>query len=232
VDNGTLSEKLLDIYQRLMECYGPQHWWPAQEPFEVMVGAVLTQSAAWANVEKAIVNLNKAGALSPGVLRRLSMSELAGLIRPCGYYNAKALKLNSLAQWLGEHYNDDLNRLFADGALRQQLLSVHGIGKETADSIMLYAAGKPVFVVDAYARRIISRIGWTPEQDNYEAYQAIFTYNLPSDVRLFNEYHALLVRLGKEVCHKQPLCWRCCLQALCQSGFPVQNQMSEVRVES
>jgi len=217
VNNRSISQKLLDIYQRLADYYGPQHWWPAQEPFEVMVGAMLTQSAAWLNVEKAITNLKAAKALSPQSLRRLSLSEIATLIRPCGYYNAKALKLKSLAQWLGKHYHDNLNKLFANNIdrLQQQLLSVHGVGQETADSIILYAANKPIFVIDAYTRRIINRIGLAPDSNSYTAYQALFMDNLPADVRLFNEYHALLVCLGKNVCRNHPLCQQCCLNDIC-----------------
>ena len=127
MDSQSISQTLLYIYRQLMDCYGPQHWWPARAPFEVIVGAILTQSAAWSNVEKAIANLKEARALSPEALRRLSLPEVAGLIRPCGYYNAKALKLKSFADWLGENYGDDLNRLFAGDTdhLRQQLLSIH-----------------------------------------------------------------------------------------------------------
>jgi len=201
-----------------MACYGPQSWWPALEPFEVIVGAILTQSAAWANVEKAINNLKVAGALSPEALRRLSLAEVAGLIHPSGYYNAKALKLKSFVHWLWENYNDDLDKLFAGSVdlLRQQLLAIHGVGEETADSIILYAANKPIFVIDAYTRRIVSRIGLTPHSNSYAAYQSLFMNNLPADVGLFNEYHALLVRLAKDVCRQQPLCPRCCLNSICQ----------------
>ncbi len=204
-----------------MAHYGPQHWWPADEPFEVMVGAILTQSAAWGNVEKAIANLKAAGALSPAGIRRLPLAELAEIIHPCGYYNAKAHKLKSLALWLGENCGDDLGQLFAGGIgrLREQLLSIHGIGPETADSIILYAAGKPVFVIDAYTRRIVSRVGLAPADSSYRAYQALFTDNLPADVRLFNEYHALLVCLAKDVCRRRrPLCPECCLNEICP-GF-------------
>jgi endonuclease-3 related protein len=220
VDNELTRETLRSIYQRLMDNYGPQHWWPAQEPFEVMVGAVLTQSAAWANVEKAITNLKTSKALAPEPLRRLSVSEIAELIHPCGYYNAKALKLKSLAQWLGEYYDDDLERLFASDVaqLREQLLSIHGIGEETADSIILYGANKPVFVIDAYTRRIISRVGLAPESNSYTAYQCLFMDNLPADVGMFNEYHALLVNLAKNVCRTRPLCQQCCLYSLCDFG--------------
>jgi endonuclease-3 related protein len=219
--SGGISQRLEDIYHRLMDRYGPQHWWPAEGPFEVMVGAVLTQSAAWSNVEKAIAGLKGAGALSPRVLRRLPLAELARLIRPCGYYNAKALKLKSLAQWLGESCDDDLNRLFANDtdALRQELLSIHGVGEETADSILLYVGGKPVFVIDAYTRRIISRLGLAPEGVSYAACRALFMDNLPADSELFNEYHALLVSLAKDVCRPRPLCQRCCLADICPSSI-------------
>ncbi len=218
MDNQSLSQALLSIYHRLMARYGPQYWWPAQEPFEVIVGAILTQSAAWRNVEKAIANLKAAKALSPEVLRRLSLPEVAALIHPCGYYNAKALKLKSLASWLGKYYDDDLNKLFIGNTdhLRKQLLSIHGIGQETADSIILYAARKPVFVIDAYTRRIISRIGLAPDSNNYIAYQTLFMDNLPSDAGLFNEYHALLVCLAKDVCRNRPLCQQCCLNSICR----------------
>jgi endonuclease-3 related protein len=213
VGSQALNQILLTIYQRLLEQYGAQHWWPAQEPFEVIVGAILTQSAAWTNVEKAINNLKVAGALTPESLRRLSQSELAVLIYPCGYYNTKAMKLKAFAQWFGEQYDNDLDKLFVNntGHLRQQLLAVYGIGEETADSIILYAANKPTFVIDAYTRRIISRLGLAPHNNVYSAYQALFMSNIPADARLFNEYHALLVRLGKDVCRTRPLCQQCCL---------------------
>ncbi|MFC2020531.1 endonuclease III domain-containing protein [Chloroflexota bacterium] len=213
----TTGKQLQDVYQRLMGTYGPQGWWPAEEPFEVMVGAILTQSVAWRNAENAIANLKTAGALSPQALRRSSLSDLATLIHPCGYYNVKARKLKSMVQWLEEYCRDDLSKLFTRSSdqLRQQLLSVWGIGEETADSIALYAAYKPIFVIDAYTRRIINRIGMSPESNNYAAYQALFMDNLPADVSLFNEYHALLVCLAKDVCRKRPLCQRCCLRTVC-----------------
>ena len=182
------------------------------------MGAILTQSAAWSNAEKALTNMKEAGVLSPKALRRLSLSAIATLIYPSGYYNAKALKLKSLADWLGENYDDDLDTLFAQNTdrLRGRLLSIHGIGPETADSIMLYAAGKPIFVIDTYTRRIISRIGLAADKNSYPAYQSLFMDNLPADTGLFNEYHALMVRLAKNVCHNRPLCQQCCLNDICQ----------------
>lgn len=208
---------LLTIYERLYAAYGPQHWWPGDSPFEVMVGAILTQSAAWQNVEKGIANLKTAGALSPAALRQLPVEEIARLIHPCGYYNAKARKLKALVEWLKESCGDDiasLSRVRA-GALRRQLLAVHGVGAETADSIILYAIGKPVFVVDAYTRRILNRLGMTPEKDTYDDFQRLFMRFLRHDARLFNEYHALLVRLGKTACRRMPLCEDCPLFDIC-----------------
>ena len=212
------GQVLKKIYRQLLDKYGAQHWWPAEAPFEMIVGAILTQSASWINVEKAIANLKDAGALSPQALRQLSLPEIAALIYPSGYYNAKAVKLKAFVQWLEEHYNDNLNLLFKTGAkcLRQKLLSIHGIGEETADSIMLYAAGKPIFVVDAYTRRIVNRIGIAPQNDSYHAYQMLFMENLPLDTTLFNEYHALLVQLAKDTCRKSPFCHKCCLSNLCR----------------
>jgi len=213
-----------------MACYGPQHWWPAKNPFEVMVGAILTQSTAWGNVEKGITNLKSVKVLSPETLRQMPLPELAKLIHPCGYYNAKAFKLKSLAYWLAG-YDDNLDKLFATDTyyLRQQLLSIHGIGQETADSIILYAANKPVLVIDAYTRRIINRIGLAPENSSYSAYQVFFMDNLPADIQLFNEYHALLVCLAKNVCRKHPLCSQCCLNNICRfnTEYRAKNNVTE-----
>ena len=213
MDGQAVGEILQETYRKLMARYGPQHWWPAREPFEVIIGAILTQSAAWTNVEKGINNLRAAGKLSPRALRRIPESELAGLIYPCGYYNVKARKLKAYVEWLGERYSDDLDSLFASTIedLRRQLLGIYGIGEETADSIILYAANKPIFVIDAYTRRIIERMGLAPQSNSYGACQAIFMTNLPPDAGLYNEYHALFVRLAKEVYRTRPLCRDCCL---------------------
>ena len=207
------------IYDRLLARYGRQRWWPAESPFEVMVGAILTQSAAWGNVEKVIAGMKATEALSPPALRRMKQAELAGLIYPSGYYNAKAKKLKALADWVGKYCGDDISRLTRGSTqdLRRQLLGVHGVGPETADSILLYAAGRPVFVIDAYTRRIIDRLGLSPDgRGSYDDYQRLFTASLPADAGLFNEYHALLVRLGKETCRRKPVCSRCCLTGLCR----------------
>jgi endonuclease-3 related protein len=214
MDAPNLKRILQNTYRRLFTKYGPQHWWPAEEPFEVIVGAILTQSAAWTNVEKAIKNLKQADALKPDALRQLPQDELARLIHACGYYNVKARKLKAFAEWFGERYNDSLERLFAQdtNALRTQLLDIYGIGEETADSILLYAGNKPIFVIDAYTRRIMGRMRISPHRDSYAAWQGLFMANLPANITLFNEYHALLVRLAKEVCRTRPLCRQCCLK--------------------
>ena len=208
-----------EIYGCLFKAYGPQHWWPADEPFEVMFGAVLTQSTAWTNVEKAIDRLESAGALDPAMLRRLSLDEIAGLVRSSGYYHVKARKLKALVEWLGG-YQDDLSRLRKRdmAELRCELLGVYGVGEETADSILLYALDKPAFVIDAYTRRIIDRIGVAVEPRTYGGYQALFAHNLPADVTLFNEYHALFVQHGKEACRKTSRCAQCCLLEICRFG--------------
>jgi len=183
------------------------------------VGAILTQAAAWGNVEKALTNLKGAGALSPQALRALPREELARLIRPSGYFNAKTAKLQALAQFMAR-YGDDLDRLFSLELtrLREELLGVHGIGEETADSVILYAAGKPIFVVDAYTRRILDRLGIQPDEASYEGYRRLFMAHLPADAALYNEFHAQFVQLGKEHCHKTPRCAGCPLLDVCPTG--------------
>jgi len=218
MESRRIGQLLKNIYQRLANAYGQQYWWPADEPFEVMVGAILTQSASWRNAEMAITNLKKAGALSSRAIRRLSTPELAQIIRPCGYFNAKAVKLKALVEWLGEQYSDDISSLFSADVkiLRKQLLAIHGIGPETADSILLYVVGKPVFVIDAYTRRIINRLGIAIEEESYDSYQRLFKDNLEADTGLFNEYHALLVKLAKDACLIKPICRHCCLKDICR----------------
>ena len=217
------AEHISAIYERLRAACGPQHWWPADSPWEVIVGAILTQSAAWGNVEKAIANLKAAGALSPAGIQSASQEELAHLVYPSGYYNAKARKLKAFAGRLHEGYHGRLEELFAlDLApLRAELLSIHGVGPETADSIILYAAGKPSFVIDAYTRRIACRIGLAETSASYLELQALFASHLPADAPLFNEFHALLVRLAKNACRKRPLCQQCPLSPdLCPGSLP------------
>ncbi|MDD5094091.1 MAG: hypothetical protein PHV74_06915 [Dehalococcoidia bacterium] len=227
----SIRQNLELIYQRLFNRYGPQYWWPAEEPFEMIVGAILTQSAAWGNVEKAIANLRQAQALSPAAIRGLTVNELAALIYPSGYYNVKARKLKAFADRLSESHQDSLQTLFdLDLAqLRNELLSIYGIGPETADSIILYAAQKPIFVIDAYTHRIVDRLGFYPDGNSYSALQALFMENLPLDEKLFNVYHALLVCLGKNTCRTRPRCEGCCLQDMCRFR-PAQTHCQSIRI--
>lgn len=209
---------LLKIYQALYETYGPQGWWPADSAFEVIVGAILTQSTQWQNVERAIANLKKHKALTPRMLHALPEEKLAHLIRPAGYFRQKAKKLKAFVAHLYAHYNGNLPRMLAQPThkLRAELLSIWGIGPETADSILLYAAHKPVFVVDAYTKRILSRLGLVEPPISYDELQDFFMRALPRSAKLFNEYHALLVRHGKEICRPKPCCGRCVLAQECQ----------------
>lgn len=207
-----------EVYRRLYARFGPQHWWPGRTPFEVVVGALLTQNTAWRNVERAIAALDRSGALSPGAIAALPEERLAELIRPSGYYRQKAVRLKGLVAFI--EGAGGLDALFSRPAqeLRAALLSVTGVGPETADSIVLYAAGKRAFVVDAYTRRIASRLGLCGEDVPYDELQALFTSSLPGDVALYNECHALLVALGKDVCRKrEPRCEACPLAAMCRS---------------
>jgi len=205
---------LKSFYSALLERFGPQHWWPGESPFEVMVGAVLTQNTSWTNVEKAISSLKAASALDPQVLRDMPLDKLSQFIRPAGYYNLKAARLHNLLRLLQDDFGGDLGRFFAGplDALRERLLAVKGIGPETADSMILYAAGRPSFVVDTYTFRVALRHGLVFDACSYDELKSLFEDNLPADAPLFNEYHALIVRLGKEYCRKKALCEGCPLE--------------------
>ncbi|MDP2923530.1 MAG: endonuclease III domain-containing protein [Candidatus Omnitrophota bacterium] len=210
-----MTSRFSDLYPKLYAYFGPQHWWPADSRFEVIVGAVLTQNTNWANVEKAIDNLRKHRLLKAAKLYQIPKEKLAELIKPAGYYNIKAKRLRNFLHFFLKDYKGSLKIMsLADTLnLRQQLLSVNGIGPETADSILLYALDKPVFVVDAYTKRILLRHGFIKEDAGYEQMQDLFMQNLKPKVKLFNEYHALLVRLGKEFCLKnKPRCEQCPLK--------------------
>jgi len=211
-----VSETLSEIYKLLYDAFGPQHWWPGETQFEIMAGAILTQNTSWTNVEKAIANLNRAGSLTPDALRRIEIKQLAELIRPAGYYNIKAKRLKNFVDWLFEHYSGELTNLqtISTDRLREELLAITGIGRETADSILLYALGRPVFVVDAYTARITVRHELIEPGADYEQLRELFESNLPRDVRLFNEYHALLVKAGKEFCKTKARCSGCPLEKL------------------
>ena len=206
----------MDIYEHLYDRYGPQDWWPGQDCFEIIVGAILTQNTNWKNVEKAITNLNEKGCLSPVKLGAMSAEEIAPLIRPAGYFNLKTQRLKNFLNWLFEKHDGCLEALQAmsPSTLRENLLSIKGIGPETADSICLYAFDKPVFVVDAYTARIFGRHGMLEPGCGYHDIQELFHCGLDKDVTLFNEYHALIVQLGKEHCKRKPVCAGCPLEEL------------------
>lgn len=208
------KRKLQKIYSLLYSEFGPQGWWPAKTSFEVIVGAILTQNTSWGNVERAIRNLKSARVLSVKKLRSLPQAELARLIRPAGYFNIKAKRLKNFLNFLYNKYQGNLNKLLSQniGSLRRELLDVNGIGPETADSIILYAAKKPVFVIDAYTKRIMSRHGILKNDASYEGFQEVFMKSLKKKVKMFNEYHALLVRLAKNHCKSKPDCKICPLK--------------------
>jgi endonuclease-3 related protein len=207
--------ELTSYFAAMLAAYGPQFWWPGRTRFEVIVGAILTQNTSWTNVERAIANLRRQRLLSFPAMERVHVRRLASLIRSSGYFRQKALKLKAFAHFLRANYQGSLHRLFATptAQLREQLLAVHGIGPETADSILLYAGHHPVFVVDAYTRRILQRHNLAHGKESYDDIRQLFEFNLPADAKLFNEYHALIVHTGKHFCRKRnPDCTRCPLQ--------------------
>jgi endonuclease-3 related protein len=210
------KNKISDIYERLLRTFGPQGWWPAETPFEVTVGAILTQNTNWRNVARAIDNLKTNGFMDAEKLLELDLGTLALLIKPSGYYNVKAVRLRAFLEWFKREHDCKMESMCAEPMekLREKLLEVKGIGKETADSILLYACGKPTFVVDAYTHRIASRHGLVPEETTYDEIKETFEDALPRDVKLFNEYHALLVRLGVDFCKTRPKCEKCPLSRL------------------
>lgn len=213
----TTADRLVAIYERMLAQLGPQHWWPAETPFEVMVGAILTQNTSWKNVERAIDNLKSVGLMSFDALAPLPTGLLAEYIRPAGYYNIKAGRLHNLLACIKEQHGGDLQSFLEQplSQFREQLLSIKGIGRETADSILLYAAHLPIFVVDAYTHRILMRHQVIDETFGYQEIQELFMDHLECDVQLYNEYHALLVRVGNRYCKKKnPDCAACPLQGL------------------
>ncbi|MDD5691795.1 MAG: endonuclease III domain-containing protein [Candidatus Omnitrophica bacterium] len=207
-----MRRKLQDIFRRLYSEFGPQHWWPAEDSFEVIIGAFLTQGTNWLNVEKAIARLKEKKALEPGKLFRMSSAKISSLIKSSGYHNIKAARIKEFLKFFFEIYQGDLGKMSKEKMrkLRKLLLSVKGIGPETADSILLYALNKPVFVVDAYTKRVFSRHGLINDDAGYAHVQDIFMRNLKNNAKMFNEYHALLVRLAKDYCRKlDPKCGIC-----------------------
>lgn len=210
-----LSSRLMAIFSSLYAFYGPQKWWPGETPFEIAVGAILTQNTSWSNVEKAIQNLKNEGLLNLEALKSISMEKLSILIKPVGYYNIKAKRIRAFLDFMLDNFyeNMEILREHQTDMLREKLLSVYGIGPETADSILLYAFNKPVFVIDAYTKRVLSRHGIIELNLSYEKIQHLFHTELARDSQLFNEYHALFVRVGKEHCKPKPKCNNCPLKA-------------------
>ena len=226
-------DKLIGIYDALYSYLGPQFWWPVtkegkvnpkyhkninlteKQKLEICFGAILTQNTSWKNVEKAIINLNINKLIDITKIKNIENDKLTQIIKPSGYHNQKAKKLKNFCNFLFKNYNGSLKKLFEKNIqkLREELLSVNGVGPETADSIILYAAKKPIFVVDAYTRRIIQRIGY--REKTYEELQKLFMESLKNSERLFNEFHALLVELGKSICKKEPLCEKCPINKYC-----------------
>ncbi|HSR87894.1 MAG TPA: endonuclease III domain-containing protein [Pontiella sp.] len=209
-----MNPSIRQSYDALFSRWGAQHWWPAQSRLEMMVGAILTQNTAWTNVEKAIEALRSVGALNLNALEMASTKQVADWIRPAGYFNQKADYLKGMVDSIRCRFDGSLDKLFAldTPTLREELLSWKGIGPETADSILLYAGKRPVFVVDAYTRRMCLRHGWIDEKTSYDTIAKLFTDHLPEDAQLFNEFHALIVRLGKEHCNTKPKCSGCPLE--------------------
>lgn len=213
-----IQEELLKIYQTLLDHFGPRNWWPAETRFEVIVGAILTQFVAWRNVEQAISALKQKNLISPRALYEAEDRIIEELIRPTRFYKQKRERLKEFCEVLIKKYNGDLNRFFNQDleSLREELLDIKGIGPETADTIMLYAAEKPVFVVDAYTRRIFHRLGYFEPNIDYNSMQEFFIKHLPRDVELYNEYHALIDALGNKACRKTPVCKECPLTKSCK----------------
>lgn len=207
-----ISNTLKKTYNKLFSALGPQSWWPGDSPFEVVVGAILTQNTAWINVEKAIENLKKAKVLSPKKMNDIKEKELAVLIRPAGYFNVKAKRIKYFLKHLFDRYGGRIDKIFLKDTdvLRTELLSINGIGPETADSILLYAGNHPVFVVDTYTKRILLRHHIINRDADYHKIQEIFMKSLSHDAKIFNEYHALIVNVGKNYCKsRKPLCRSC-----------------------
>jgi len=206
------------LYQALLDTYGPQSWWPAESAFEVVVGAVLTQNTAWSNVEKAIDRLKTKGLLSLQALLGSDQALLAETIRPSGYFNTKAKRLRNLCRFLDCHGGLEAFARLSLDEQRSGLLTVNGVGPETADDILLYALQRPVFVIDTYTRRLLCRFGLAQGDESYEELRAAFERTLPLSVELYQQYHALIVMHAKASCHKTPACDRCALWSICPTG--------------
>ena len=220
-----MSSRASEVVSALEAAFGPQHWWPAETPFEVCVGAILTQNTAWGNVERAIANLKAAGAMTPAAVADVPLKRLEELITPAGTFRIKAKRLHRFCRWLIDEYGGDLDRLFDRSAesLRETLLEIPGIGPETADSITLYAGRKPTMPGSAYAHRILARHGWIDWESRYDEVRDWFMDGLPREEQLFNQAHALLVRTGKDHCRTKPRCEECPLRPMLPASGPVER---------
>ncbi len=219
-----MSTTLQQIHDRLLEAFGPQNWWPGESPFEVVVGAVLTQNTNWKNVEKAIENLRRQDLLEPHALFAVPPEELQELLRPAGYFRIKTGRLRNLLAYIMDNHDGSLEAMFATDidTLREELLGVNGVGPETADSILLYGGHLPTFVVDTYTHRVLARHGWIDFDADYHTIKDHFESSLERDVSLYNEYHALLVSVGHRHCRKTPKCQGCPLEELLPNGEPLE----------
>ena len=215
-----MTSTLEEVYRRLWAAYGPQHWWPGESPFEVLVGAVLVQNTSWKNVAKVIESLKEQDLLEPHALYAVSIEELEALVRPAGYFRLKTRRLRNLLEFVVARYDGSLDAMFATRVetLREELLSLNGIGPETADSILLYAGDLPTFVVDTYTHRVLARHSWIGYEAEYYEIKDTFESELEQDVALYNEFHALLVRVGHLHCRKTPKCEECPLAELLPEG--------------
>jgi len=211
-----MSLDIKSVYRELRRQHGEQDWWPGDSAFEIMIGAILTQNTAWSNVERALANLKSSNALSIQGVLGMPLDQLAQAIRPSGYYNQKASRLKGFCEWLDQRGGVDALRERETGPLRSELLSLHGIGPETADDILLCALDRPVFVIDAYTRRIFSRLDLITGLEKYDDLRAQFEASLESSAQVFNEFHALIVIHAKDVCRKNPLCGKCGLSGDCR----------------
>lgn len=209
-----VSNRIRDFYNALYSRYGPQDWWPAESELECILGTILTQNTSWKNVEKAFENLKSRGLISVDKLDSISTEKLALLIRPSGYFNQKAVKIKTFISYVKKAYNGELGKMLDEDTdrLREKLLSIKGIGPETADSILLYALKRPVFVIDTYTSRVLSRHSMVSMETSYQEMQELLMNSVPNDVQVFNEYHALFVKVGKEHCKRKALCKGCPLE--------------------
>ena len=221
--NDPIKHSLHDFYSRMSEHYGATHWWPGDSPFEIAIGAILTQNTAWTNVTKAIDNLKRERLMSPRAILECPLERLEAALRPSGYFRLKAQRVQSFVRYLAGQYGGSFTRMRRRPLpeLRAELLAVKGIGPETADDILLYACELPVFVVDAYTRRILSRHGLVDPEIGYEALRTVFETRLDAEVTLFKEYHGLIVWTGKDFCRKRPSCDGCPLQGALKPGQPI-----------